>query len=175
MRRMILLLSFVVMVMLGIARLPHSPAAFAQEATPTDPSTMEMEGVTFTPIGFADGVALPSTASLIAVRVSIAPGAVSPFLADDPASGMLVVESGTFTAMVEAPWSLTRGDGEFGETEAIAVGDDAMLSAGDVAYIPGSVTGEIRNDGTEPATGLIFLIIPGALGGEAAPEATPTS
>jgi len=86
-----------------------------------------------------------------------------------------VFESGTFTAMVEAPWSLTRGDGEFGETEAIAVGDDAMLSAGDVAYIPGSVTGEIRNDGTEPATGLIFLIIPGALGGEAAPEATPTS
>ncbi len=175
MRRMIPLFVLIVVLMLGIARIPGSPAAIAQEATPAASEPPAQEGVTFTPIGFADGVALPSTASLIAVRVSIEPDAVSPFSADDPTSGMLVVESGTFTARVEAPWSLTRGDGEFGEAEAIAVGAEAMLSAGDVAYIPGSVAGEIRNDGTEPATGLIFLILPGSLGGEASPEATPAS
>jgi len=175
MRRIIVLLSLGVLMLLGGVAPRMQLGASAQDATPTDPAAMEMEGVTFAPIGFADGVALPSTASLIAVRVGIAPGAVSPFLADDPASGMLVVESGTFTARIDAPWSLTRGDAAFGEAEAVAVGADAMLSAGDVAYIPGSVAGEIRNDGTEPATGLIFLIVPGSLGGEAAPEATPAS
>jgi hypothetical protein len=172
MPRIALLSSLVVVMLLGIATLRPHLEARAQDATPAGEDAMMQEGVTFMPIGFADGVDLPSPASLIAVRVSIEPGAVSPFSEEDPAGGMLVVESGTFTARVEAAWSLTRGDENFGESEAIAVGDEATLAVGDVAYIPGSVAGEIRNDGTEPATGLLFLIIPGSLG---TPEATPAT
>ena len=44
------------------------------------------------------------------------------------------------------------------------------MGAGDAAYIPGSVSGEIRNDGNEPAVAILVLVGPTA-GGTAA---TPT-
>jgi quercetin dioxygenase-like cupin family protein len=172
MRRLGGLLLCIGVLVLGIMPLVATSPAVAQDATPSADMETE-EGVTFTPLGFADGVALPSTASLIALRVSIEPGAVSVFDETDPSSALLVVESGTFTAQIEADWSLTRGDAEFGESEAVAVGEEATLSAGDVAYIPGSVAGEIRNDGQEPAIGMVTLIVPGSLADMA--EATPAS
>jgi quercetin dioxygenase-like cupin family protein len=138
------------------------PAVTAQDATPA--GAPEGEGVTFVPIGFAEGVDLPSPASLLAVQVTLEPGAVSPFTEDDPTSGMLIVESGEITIRVEAEWTVTRAGSM--AAEVMAVGDETTLGAGDVAYVPGSVAGELRNDGEQEATGLIFLIVPGdSLGG----------
>ena len=71
-----------------------------------------------------------------------------PILAADPSSGMCLVEAGTITIQAEAPVSVTRG-ATLGE--AIPAGEAGMLEAGDAAYIPGSINGEIRNDGDEPA------------------------
>ena len=44
-------------------------------------------------------------------------------------------------------------------------------TAGDAAYIPGSVSGEIRNEGQEMGSGLVVLVGPT----EAMTGATPTS
>jgi hypothetical protein len=44
------------------------------------------------------------------------------------------------------------------------------LEAGDAAYVPGNVTGEIRNDGQERAVALAFLVGPTE---DMAAEATP--
>jgi hypothetical protein len=160
-----------VVMMIGIGAIAPLSSAVAQDATPEGDSMTE-EGVTFEPLGFADGVKLPSPGSLIAVRVTIEPGAVSSFDDTDPTSAMLIVESGTFTAKLEAALSVSRSGAPFGESEEIAVGDETLLAAGDVVFIPGSVAGEIRNDGAEPAVGTAFLIVPGGL---SALEATPAA
>jgi len=160
----------------------------AQDSTPAAGPPQE-EGVTYTPVGFAEGVTLPNPADLIALRISIEPGAVSSLAADDPTSGLLIVESGTFTVRVEAAWTVSRaaalqqamatpvGSGdEFDVSEAIAASEEATLSAGDVAYIPGSVNGELRNDGQEPAVGLVVVIAPGGtLSAGSAAAATPAA
>lgn len=151
------------------------PVALAQDASPEAGADAEMmqEGVTFMPIGFANGVELPSPASLIVVKATIEPGAKDVFGDDDPASGMLFVDSGALTIKIDAEVSVTRGDAEFGSVEMISAGEETTLEAGDAAYIPGSVAGEIRNDGDEQAAGTIFLIIPGDLSEMNGEEATP--
>jgi quercetin dioxygenase-like cupin family protein len=58
--------------------------------------------------------------------------------------------------------------------EEVAMGEDATLEAGDVAHVPGNLTGEVRNTGQEPTSVLLVLIGPeGMMMGGA--EATPTS
>jgi hypothetical protein len=86
---------------------------------------------------------------------------------------MLLVESGTLTISFNAEWAVSRGDGEFGNPEVIAADAEATLTAGDSAYIPGGVAGEIRNNGDEPAVGTVFLIVPGSLSEMGGEEATP--
>ena len=55
-----------------------------------------------------------------------------------------------------------EGEGDMDSAiEAVSAGQEVTIAAGDVAYIPGSVSGELRNDGQEPAVGLIVLIAPG--------------
>jgi quercetin dioxygenase-like cupin family protein len=133
----------------------------------------EPEGVTFEPIAITSGVTLPSPADLIAVRFTVNPGARLPSDASDPTSGMLIVESGTLTIRVDAPWSVSRSGslsaaiataeatGTFSPSdEQIASGDEATLTAGDVVYIPASTGGEIRNDGSDPAVALFVLVGP---------------
>ena len=180
MRRFPVLVSAVVVMLLGMLALHAQPVATAQEATP---SSEEMAGVTFEPLGFAQGVMLPSTADMIVVRFSLEPGAGFPLEADDPTGGMVVIESGAFTVRVEEmAWTVTRGEAlgaamETGDEDAdfaaaieqVTVGAETVLQAGDVAWVPGSVSGEVRNDGQEPAVGLVFLVGPP----EAMSEATP--
>ena len=97
------------------------------------------------------------------------------------------MESGTFTATIEQDFAVSRGAAvqqamatpEGATTpemiEAIAVGQMTTLGPGDVAFIPGSVAGEIRNDGQEEAVGLVVLIgEAGTFSGDGA-AATPTS
>ena len=71
----------------------------------------------------------------------------------------MVVESGSLTVEVDGPVMVTRGAG-MGEAmataeatgdfsammESIAAGEAVTLAAGDAAYIPGNVLGEIRNE-----------------------------
>ncbi len=183
MHRFRVLLSVVVVMLFGELALHAQPVAIAQEATPA--AEMEPEGITFEPIGFAPGVALPSPADLTAARVSFEPGTGFPFAASDPEGAFVVVESGALTVRVdELAWTITRGAALgammatpeaavdlSGAMEEVAMGEEATLAAGDSAYIPGGVNGEVRNDGPERAEGLVFLVSPP----EAMTEATPTS
>jgi hypothetical protein len=186
MRRVVAVVSVVALVLLGGLVLGSTSGVVAQDSTPGSGEMME-EGVAFVPVGFAAGVTLPSPADMIAVRVTLDPGAVSSFAEDDPTGGLLIVESGAFTARVERDWSVSRGaavqqmveaagDDVPNFMEAIAAGEETTMTVGDTAFIPGSVAGEIRNDGQEPAVGLLVLAVPeGTLAGMGAPAATPAS
>jgi hypothetical protein len=96
---------------------------------------------------------------------------------------MVIVESGTFTVRVDAPWAITRAGSALAAIataeatgaytppeEQISSGEEVTMGAGDAAYIPGSVSGEIRNDGEEAVVAHIVLIGPT----EAMTGATPT-
>jgi hypothetical protein len=181
-RRFSVVLSVVVVLLLGIVAVRVQPVAVAQEATP--PADMGPEGATYEPVSFALGIDVPSPADLFLIRIGLAPGTGFPIEESDPAAGILLVESGTFTVEVNGPVSVTRGAtlGEAMEgaqstgdlstaAEAIAAGEAVTLEAGDAAYIPGNITGEIRNDGQERAVGLAFTLGPSeGMMAEATPE-----
>ena len=160
MRRALVSLSLIGLVALGGAGLGAQPTAVAQDATPD--ASMEQAGVTFEPLGFADNVQLPSEASLIVVRVTLEPGAVSPGDPNDPAGALFTLESGEVTIVIEQEWTISRSGAEFGTAETFASGEEATLAPGDVVYLPGNVASEVRNDGDEVASGTAVLVIPSA-------------
>jgi quercetin dioxygenase-like cupin family protein len=172
MRRSSVILSVIAIFLLGIVALQAQPVVVAQEATPSS-DMQNPEGVTFEPLALSSGVTLPSPADLIAVRLTVEPGALLPSEASDPSGGMVIVESGTLTIRLDTAWSISRSGsfmaaiataeatGAFTPPEEqIASGEEATMSAGDAAYLPGSVSGEIRNDGSEPAVALAVLVAP---------------
>jgi hypothetical protein len=87
--------------------------------------------------------------------------------------GILITESGTLTVQVEGLVSVTRGAG-LGDAiaaaestgdlsaaaEAFAAGEVVVFEAGNATYIPGSINGEIRNEGDQRAVGVAFLVAP---------------
>jgi hypothetical protein len=175
MRRLTVFLSLAFVVLVGLLALHAQPVVIAQEATPS--SDMAPEGATFEPLGFAQGVTWPSPADVIVARFTLDAGAGFPLAPNDPTNTVLVIEAGTFTiSVVELPWTITRGAAVHEmlatpETDAysadmssvieeVAIGVEATLAAGDVAYIPGSVNGEVRNDGQERAEALLFIVGP---------------
>jgi quercetin dioxygenase-like cupin family protein len=173
MRRFGVLASVIAVMLLGMLALHAQPVAVAQEASPAAGGMMEPEGVTFEPIAISSGLTLPNPAEMIAARFRIQPGAALPLDANDPSGGMLIVESGTFTVRVDTPWAISRSgsfassiataeaSGTFtSQDEQVASGDEASMGAGDAAYIPGSVSGEIRNDGDQEAVALVVLVGP---------------
>lgn len=170
MRRLYVLLSLSVVLLLGVLALHAQPVTSAQEATPVG---VTIGGVTFQPVTFATGIALPSPGDLFVVRASLEPGGVVPIEATDPALGILLVESGKLTVQVAGPMTVTRGGG-LGEAmataqaigdvravlEAVPAGQAVTLAAGDAAYIPAHVAGQIRNEGQVRAERLAFLVLP---------------
>jgi len=152
--------------LLGMFALPALPDAYAQDATPASADQMMPAGLTFEPLGLATGIDMPSTADLFAARLSLDPGATLPLFSDDPSAGLIVVESGVFTIQIDAPLSVMRAGAMAAESSAMpsmettASGDTVTLAAGDSAYIPGSITGELRNEGDVPAVSLAFLASP---------------
>jgi quercetin dioxygenase-like cupin family protein len=182
MRRLMVLLSVLVVVLLGGFALIAQPVAVAQEATP---AAGEMgEGLSFTLLGLLPGVSLPGAADLQVARAEFAPGAGFPFDASDPTGTLVIVESGTLTVRVEEQtWTISRGAALqqamgaaqsatdlAGALDEVAAGEDATLEAGDVAYVPGNLTGEVRNTGKEPTSLLLVLAGPeGFMMGEATP------
>jgi quercetin dioxygenase-like cupin family protein len=183
MRRLLPVLALVV-VMLGTAVLPGRSPVRAQEATPAADEA-GMEGLSFTLVGVAPGVALPGTVDLSVARAGFAPGAGFPFDASDPEGALVIMESGELTIRVEEQsWHISRGaaleqamtDDPMnpdlsGVLEEVAMGTEATLQAGDVAHIPGNLTGEVRNTSDAPASALLVLIDPSMMDG----QATPTS
>lgn len=141
--------------------------ALAQEATPV--AQESGMGITYLPLGYIPGAAMPDAVDMEIARGTLEPGAGFPFSADDPAAAMMIMESGEISATVEdAPWTISRGgavaaivtgtpaaDGATEVVEVIAAGETATFSAGDIAYIPGSATGELHNSGDEPAVTLL--------------------
>jgi hypothetical protein len=171
MRRIGVILSLIAVVLLGIVALRVQPVAVAQEATPA--ADMGPEGSTYEPVSFALGIDVPSPADLFMVRIGLNPGTGFPIEESDPSAGILLVESGTFTIEVNGPVSVTRSTGlgaamESAQSagnltaaaEAIAAGEAVTLEAGDAAYVPSNVVGEIRNDGQERAVALTILLGP---------------
>ena len=182
MRTIVRIVSVATVLVLGllVGSMSHGDTS-AQEATvPAEGTDME-GGVSFELLGLASGVELASPADLVAVRFSIEPAGVLPLEESDPTGGLLVVESGSFTVTVEDSWWVTRAEGRSDRlasaeatgdfsavTEEITADEETTLEAGDVAWVPGGVNGEIRNDGEEPAEGLVFLVAPSMM------EGTPT-
>jgi quercetin dioxygenase-like cupin family protein len=181
MRRLSVLVSLIVVVLLGVLALHVQPVTLAQEATPDAEEEMP-EGFTYEQVTFASGIDLTSPLDLNVFRFGLEPGTAVP-VEDAPGAGILLAETGTLTVQVDGPVTVTRGagmdeamataeaTGDFsGLMEPVAAGEAVTLEAGDAAYIPGDVPGEIRNEGSEPATGLAFVLYPaeGTMG-----EATP--
>jgi quercetin dioxygenase-like cupin family protein len=172
MRRFSVLLSIIAVLLLGFVALHAQSVALAQEATPA--ADMAPEGASFEPLGFAQGVTLPSPADLLVARFRLDAGASFPLDPSDPTNTLVVVESGALTVRVdEIAWTVTRGaalsevmaapegEGDFASVmEEVAMGAEATIAAGDVAYIPGSVNGEVRNEGQEVAEALLFVVGP---------------
>lgn len=169
----------------GVVALGAQPAVVAQEATPAVEG-MAPAGITYEPVSAAVGAEVSSPSDIFLVRIGLDSGIGFPIEENDPTVGMLLVEEGAFTVLVDGPLTVTRGAG-FGEamaaaeesgdfstvTEAVPEGEAVTLEAGDAAFIPGNVSGEIRNDGDARAVGLGFLIFPSEGPMDTAGEATP--
>jgi quercetin dioxygenase-like cupin family protein len=182
MRRLSLLLSLLVVVLVGGLALHAQPVTLAQEATPSRGEEQMPEGFTYEQVMFASGIELSSPLELNVFRFGLEPGTALP-VEDSPGVGVLVVESGSLTVEVDAEVMVTRragmseamataeATGDFsGMMESVAEGEAVTLEAGDAAHIPGDVPGEIRNEGQESATALAFIVYPSErMMGEATP------
>jgi hypothetical protein len=129
----------------------------AQEATPEGP--MLAEGVGLVPLAIAPGTTLPpSPATVVLTRYEIEPGASQVSDASDPALAIIYQESGTGTLRLEAPVVVTRG--ATGAQEEVPANTDFTLAPGDSFAWPPYVAGEARNEGAEPLSALVVVIVP---------------
>jgi len=180
MRRLSLLVVLMLMLVGAVAVNGVSRTSAQDEGTPTDGSFTE-EGVSFEPLAFGE----TESVGLGLVRITLDPGAGFPSEADDPSLALVYMEAGTLTITLEGPITVTRAgafdvflaspEAEDAEppTEEIPAGQEFQLMAGDSALFPANTAGDIRNDGTEPAVGLVAFYEPLQMDGEA--EATPES
>ena len=162
---------FLLFALLTIGAVGATLHTSAQDATPPSEATAPGEGVSFMPIGGVDGVTVPNPGMLLAIRVQMEPGATAPLVAGNPSTGLFMVEAGVFTVQIDGSWNVTRSASAGGQLEAPAAGDVVRLEAGDVAYVPADVAGELRNDEDLPAIGVMFLVSPASADPTAA--ATP--
>ena len=181
MRRFTVTLAVVVVLAFGTIATTNR-STIAQETTPS--ADMGPEGTIFEPLGFVQGVTWPSPADVAVLHLHIDAGVSFPLNPSDPTNTVVVVESGSFTVRLEEmAWTISRGaalremmttpgaEGDLSSVmEEVAMGEEGTLAAGDVAYVPGSVNGEVRNEGQEPVEALLFIVgSPEAMMGEATP------
>jgi quercetin dioxygenase-like cupin family protein len=178
-------LSLVVALLLGTLALGVQPPAAAQEASPAA-GTFTEGGITFEPLAYATALALPATGELSISRISFEPGTVLPLEEGDPSYVLGFVESGELTIVQSDTILVTRagalgaavGASEEGgsfapETEEIAAEQEVTVGAGDAVLFPPNASGEIRNDGDEPAVVIVAFVGPPVTEDMAA--ATPSS
>jgi quercetin dioxygenase-like cupin family protein len=156
MRRFAVLLTVVTVVLVGSATVLSQRATFAQEATP---AVIVTGDVTIDQTTFGNTDQLPTGPATIAMaRVELPPGASLAYPADNPAFGAYVVESGTVTVNLMEDFHKTSDGQPHG---VVFGGDDAQLEPGDGFFWAPNTEGEIRNDGSEPATLVVVTIVPG--------------
>jgi hypothetical protein len=154
--------------------LPLAPPVAAQDATPAV-EDFAPEGITYEPVAFARGLALPGTNDLSLDRITFEPEAGFTIDAGDPQYALVVVERGEFTIRLEGPLQVTRGSaletameemltgGEFAPATAeIAAGQEVTLRAGDAALFPPNAGGEVGNTGQDAAVVLVAFVGPPA-------------
>jgi hypothetical protein len=91
------------------------------------------------------------------LRVTNDPGSVSSGGGpDDPTGVLILVESGTLTARIEGPVTVTRTTGP----EEVPADTDFTLGPGESFVWEPFVVGEIRNDGLEPAVSFAAFLAP---------------
>jgi quercetin dioxygenase-like cupin family protein len=156
----IVALLIMVAVATGLVRdLP--PRAQAQDATPAAAQAGTPEAATFRALaaGLIE-VLEPSTANVVLGRIALAPGVSIPFDPTDPSAILIYVASGELTFRVDVPMTVARaGSGTPVPPEAVAADTEFTLRDGDSALFPGTMGGEVRNDGEEEATAWVVDIV----------------
>jgi quercetin dioxygenase-like cupin family protein len=138
--------------------------ATAQEATPAaEQGAGTAEPATFRALaaGLIE-VLEPSTANVVLGRISVAPGASIPFDPDDPSALLVYIANGELTFRVDVPMTVARGGAAAGTPtppEEVAADTEFTLREGDSALFPGTMAGEVRNDGTDAAAAWIVDIV----------------
>ncbi len=152
----------VVAVATGLGR-DLQPSAQAQDATPAAESQAGTpEAATFRALAAGSiEVLAPSTANLVLGRISLGPGASIPFDPMDPSAILVYIATGELTFRVDVPMTVARGGGIGTPTppEAVAADTEFTLLEGDSALFPGTMAGEVRNDGTDEATAWVIDIV----------------
>lgn len=133
----------------------------AQDATPAADGTPP-EGATFRTLAVGSVEVLsPSTANLVLGRLSLNAGSSIPFDPNDPSAILVSIAQGELTFLVNVPMTVARAGTEGTPTppEEVTADTEFTLREGDSAIFPGSMTGEVRNDGAENASALVVDII----------------
>ena len=174
MRRWSLLVPLLVVMLVGLVVAGRGGLrTLAQEGTPSADELGAPEGVSFMPLGFATAGKLPATpADFSLVRFGVEPGASFTLEASDPSAALVYIETGALVVNVGVPITVTRAatiaafstpgadENTAPMPEEMAAGTDFTMEAGDSAYFPPSISGEVRNDGQETATILAASIEP---------------
>ena len=188
MRRFSIVVPLLVVMLIGLVAVGRgSPSTLAHEGTPGADEFEVPEGVTFTPLGFVTAEELPAApADLGLIRFTLEPGAGFPVEASDPSAALVLVESGTLTVQVDVPITVTRAatiaafstpgadESTIPAPEEMAAGTEFTMGAGDSAYFPPSIAGQVTNAGQEPAVLLAATIEPQSGDGAAASPAAGT-
>jgi glyoxylate utilization-related uncharacterized protein len=144
--------------------------AVAQDASPPagpPPGGFEIApGVMAEAIAFAEGREDPSVYCL-----TFEPG-VTYMIQESQALEVAYVESGSLTLTLSVPVTIGQVAAPDMEGETVAANTEVVVEAGEYLVLPPMTTGEVRNDGTEPASVSIANVIPAPI---ASPEATPAS
>jgi hypothetical protein len=152
-----LLLLVVVLTLLG-----SLGSAAAQDATPPAESAAGTPApATFRALaaGLIE-VLEPSTANVVLGRITLAPGASIPFDPADPSAILVYMATGELTVRVDVPMTVGRAAGAGTPTppEAVGANTEFTLGEGDSALFPGTMGGEVRNDGAGEATAWVVDI-----------------
>ena len=159
MRRLTVSCSLVLVVLLGlVATIGRSTDAQEAFSTP-GPDEFELApgqiGRELASGRFENPPAGPTHMGLL--RVTTDPGSVTrgggP---DDPTGVLILIESGTLTARIEAPVTITRTTGP----EEVPANTDFTLGPGESFVWEPFVVGELRNDGQEPVVNFAAFLAP---------------
>ena len=131
-----------------------NPSTLAQDATPPPG---ELQGVNVRAVATGSlEVLAPGTAFMSLGRIGLEPGAAVPFDPTDPSAVLIYMASGELTFQVEAPMTIARrgapGTPVPTEPEAVEANTAFTMREGDSALFPPLLAGEVRNEGTEPAS-----------------------
>ncbi len=172
-----LVVNLTIALSLAVLILLQPRSGVAQESTPPAQSADSAEETVFAwtvpaegrPTGDVEGVFY---------RLTLRPGTTLPLLLGPycacrspmvaPGIGVELVEAGTYTIRLNAPFTVVRD----GVEEEVAAGTEATLSPGDVARFPDyAAPGEIRNAGTDDASVLgLALLSPQKESGTPVPD-----